>query len=369
MSIFAFCILPFPVLRYCQLMPAHLQNLTYFVIIIKIRLGLWATNGGNMTFQQLSFIVEVANCVSISKAAEKLYTHQSNISTAIKQLEEEFGVQLFVRTKKGVSLTKEGEEFLVYAKEILHQKSFLENLYTTRNMNLENRLSISSMRAFFLLESTRRILKNLPKEMMDGSYIRLSKHSFMRILDDVANNLTDIGIVFIQAPKKNQIKKLTSLKGLNYFELGSSQLHVVVRNNHPVLENPSLENLSNYPYIISEEEEQYDRFFDEPFDALTEFFKKRPFQTISTNDSFVCESIVSESDAFHISTMPHQRAKRQRCTSIELPGEDAQLIFYYVTRKHYAPSPLAEHFITELKKIFMDTAFTSPDCLLETRSR
>lgn len=319
-----------------------------------------------MTFQQLSFIIEVANCVSISKAAENLYTHQSNVSMAIKQLEEEFGIHLFTRTKKGVSITKEGEEFLVYAKEILRQKSFLENLYTTRNTNLENRLSISAMRAFFLLEATRRILKSFPKEMMDNAYIRLSKHSFMRILNDVASNLTDIGIVFIQAPKKNQIKKLSSLKGLNYFELGSSQLHIVVRNNHPILENPSLENLSNYPYILSEEEEQYDRFFDEPFDALTEFFKKRPFQIISTNDSFVCESIVSESNAFHISAMPHQRAKRQHCTSIELPGEDAKLIFYYVTRKHYTPSPLAEHFITELKQIFVDSTFASLDCSLET---
>ena len=44
-----------------------------------------------MTFQQLSFVVEVANCESINKAAERLYTSQSNVSNSIKALEEELG--------------------------------------------------------------------------------------------------------------------------------------------------------------------------------------------------------------------------------------------------------------------------------------
>lgn len=69
-----------------------------------------------MTFQQLSFVVEVANCESINKAAERLYTSQSNVSNSIKALEEELGIQIFLRTKKGVSVTEEGREFLSYAK-------------------------------------------------------------------------------------------------------------------------------------------------------------------------------------------------------------------------------------------------------------
>ena len=51
----------------------------------------------HMTFQQLSFAVEVAKCASINKAAERLYTHQSNVSSTIKQLEDELGIQIFQR--------------------------------------------------------------------------------------------------------------------------------------------------------------------------------------------------------------------------------------------------------------------------------
>lgn len=81
-----------------------------------------------MTFQQLSFVVEVANCESINKAAERLYTSQSNVSNSIKALEEELGIQIFLRTKKGVSVTEEGREFLSYANEIIDKKIFVEDL-------------------------------------------------------------------------------------------------------------------------------------------------------------------------------------------------------------------------------------------------
>ena len=90
-----------------------------------------------MTFQQLSFVVEVANCESINKAAERLYTSQSNVSNSIKALEEELGIQIFLRTKKGVSVTEEGREFLSYANEIIDKKIFVEVLQTKVNRKNE----------------------------------------------------------------------------------------------------------------------------------------------------------------------------------------------------------------------------------------
>lgn len=100
-----------------------------------------------MTFQQLSFVVEVANCESINKAAERLYTSQSNVSNSIKALEEELGIQIFLRTKKGVSVTEEGREFLSYANEIIDKKIFVEDLYAKSHFRKQY-FSVSSMRSF-----------------------------------------------------------------------------------------------------------------------------------------------------------------------------------------------------------------------------
>lgn len=52
---------------------------------------------------------ETAKCRSFSTAAEQLYVSQSAISQCIQQLEKDLGVQLFTRTRKGVSLTSEGK--------------------------------------------------------------------------------------------------------------------------------------------------------------------------------------------------------------------------------------------------------------------
>ena len=49
-----------------------------------------------MTFQQLSFVVEVARCESINKAAERLYTSQSNVSNSIKALEDSGKIQVIL---------------------------------------------------------------------------------------------------------------------------------------------------------------------------------------------------------------------------------------------------------------------------------
>ena len=102
-----------------------------------------------MTFQQLSFAVEVAKCASINKAAERLYTHQSNVSSTIKQLEDELGIQIFQRTQKGVSVTEEGREFLSYADEIVNKLAFVENLYAKSHFRKQY-FSVSSMRSYFL---------------------------------------------------------------------------------------------------------------------------------------------------------------------------------------------------------------------------
>ena len=82
-----------------------------------------------MTFQQLTYVVEISKCGSINKAAHKLFLSQSGISTAVRELEEELGIKFFVRSNRGVEFTPEGKEFLGYAVSLLEQKRGIESLY------------------------------------------------------------------------------------------------------------------------------------------------------------------------------------------------------------------------------------------------
>jgi len=68
-----------------------------------------------VNFAQLEYFLAVARSKNFSRAAEDSYVSQSCLSKQIKALEEELGVELFVRSSAGVSLTPAGEMFLTFA--------------------------------------------------------------------------------------------------------------------------------------------------------------------------------------------------------------------------------------------------------------
>lgn len=72
-----------------------------------------------MKIVQLEYFCMVSQYHSITQAAQKLYVTQPAISNAIKELEKEFSVNLFVRSKNHLTLTTEGELFYQKARELL----------------------------------------------------------------------------------------------------------------------------------------------------------------------------------------------------------------------------------------------------------
>ena len=82
-----------------------------------------------MTLQQLRYIVEVAKSGTFMEAAKNLFLSQPSLTKSIKELEKEMGILIFDRTNKGVSVTKEGEIFLSYARQVLEQAALLEEKY------------------------------------------------------------------------------------------------------------------------------------------------------------------------------------------------------------------------------------------------
>lgn len=81
------------------------------------------------TFRQLEYFVATGECGSIRLASERIHVSQPSISTAISQLEKEFGLMLFVRQHaQGLSLTSAGHRFLREAKIILSQADALYDL-------------------------------------------------------------------------------------------------------------------------------------------------------------------------------------------------------------------------------------------------
>lgn len=76
-----------------------------------------------MELRHLRYFVAVAEALNLTRAAEKLFIAQPPLTRAIKQLEEEVGVELFIRKPRGLQLTTGGEYFLEQARQILNKVS------------------------------------------------------------------------------------------------------------------------------------------------------------------------------------------------------------------------------------------------------
>ena len=308
-----------------------------------------------MTFQQLSFAVEVAKCASFNKAAEQLYTHQSNVSNIIKQLEDELGILIFQRTQKGVSVTDEGREFLSYAEEIINKKQFVEDLYAKSHFRKQY-FTVSSMRSYFLSVPISQMQSQLENEQGSPTYVRLKKRSFLDVLDDVQYNRSELGVVFLTSSSEKRLQRLSSVKGLEYHALGETRISIVLREDHPILEKYPIdkvpEHITEYPYVIAENRENFGRFYDDNSEAISQLFACPPQRIISINDSAASQDIVAATDSFFISSSPWRHPQHYRFTSIPLDGKDSTLKHYYITKKGQELSPLANRYIEELKKMF-----------------
>lgn len=84
----------------------------------------------NIDFELYRIFYVVANNGNITKASEELNISQPAISKSIKNLEEQLGGALFVRTKRGVILTNEGKEFYNYIKHAIEYINNAENKFT-----------------------------------------------------------------------------------------------------------------------------------------------------------------------------------------------------------------------------------------------
>lgn len=82
-----------------------------------------------MKLKQLEYFLKIVETASITQAASELYISQPSLSHAMKELEKEMNITLLHRSSKGVTLTNQGEEFLLYARQISEQINLMNRRY------------------------------------------------------------------------------------------------------------------------------------------------------------------------------------------------------------------------------------------------
>ena len=120
--------------------------------------------------------LKVCETGSFSKAAEALNYTQSGISQMMAGLEEELGITLFARGKKGVILTDNGTQLIPYIQEMVNQKDKLRQAAFDINNKVAGKLrigSFSSVTALRMPDVIRFFKEHYPEvevEILDGNY-------------------------------------------------------------------------------------------------------------------------------------------------------------------------------------------------------
>ena len=82
-----------------------------------------------MTLQQLHYVITITEMGSFNKASEVLYIAQPSLTGSVQELEKELGIIIFNRTRKGVSLTNDGVEFINHARQLYQQYEIILDKY------------------------------------------------------------------------------------------------------------------------------------------------------------------------------------------------------------------------------------------------
>lgn len=209
-----------------------------------------------MNILHMKYAVEVARVGSLNKAAETLLIAAPNVSRSIKELEADIGISIFERTKKGMELTPEGEEFINYAKGILNQIDEVENFYKKGSAK-KQKFSISVPRACYISEAFSQFSKSLSKEAAEIFY---KETNSQRTIRNILENDYKLGIIRYAENYDKYFKAMLEEKGFCYEMVTEFTYSLIMSADNPLSQKETItfDDLSDFieiahadPYVPS----------------------------------------------------------------------------------------------------------------------
>ncbi|MDL4840227.1 LysR family transcriptional regulator [Aquibacillus rhizosphaerae] len=296
-----------------------------------------------MTLQQLKYVIEVARSRSISKAAQNLFISQPSLSNALKELEQEMGITIFMRTNKGIMITPEGSEFLGYARQVAEQTELLENRYSS-TQSPQHHFSVSAQHYAFAVSAFVRLLKDYNREEYEFA---LRETKTYEIIDDVKNLRSEIGILYVNEFNNKVIHKFLREGNLMFHELFEARPHVFISSKNPLVkqEYVTLSDLHPYPYLSFEQGDYNSFYFSEEILSTI----SRP-KNIRVSDRATLFNLLIGLNGYTISTgVISYELNDDDIVAVPLKV-DERITVGYITHKNVTNSPLANIYIQYLKE-------------------
>jgi len=241
------------------------------------------------TLRQLEYLVAVGECGSIALASDRVNVSSPSISAAISQLEQEFGLPLFVRKHAhGLSLTQGGKQFVEQARVVLAQAARLNDLANGITGKVRGPLNVGCLLTFAQV-----VLPQLRRSFVD-EYPEVDFHQFERNQSEIFEGLRgatlDVALSY----------DLNIPPDLEFVALASLPPYAVLPEGHPLAHLAAISpaDLADEPLIL----------LDLPLSAeyFLSFFSEigmRPRIAERTRDMAVMQSLVGQGFGYSIANI------------------------------------------------------------------
>lgn len=301
-----------------------------------------------MTLTQLNYLITIAETHSLNKAAEQLYVSQPSLTSAMKELEKELGITLFYRSGRGVTLTGDGTEFLLYARQIYGQYENVLEKYG-KNGSHKKKFGVSTQHYSFAVKA----FVDMAREFDMSRYefaIRETKTA--EVIRDVSTMKSEIGILYLCDFNRRAMEKLLKAAGLEFHHLVDCQAYVYLWRGHPLAGEHSIgfEQLKDYPCLSFEQGDNSSFYLAEEILSTNEYprvIRANDRATmlnlmIGLNGYTLCSGIICEElNGNDYLAVPFRDDEQNPNSMMEIG---------YVTRKNTFLSGMGERYIRAVKE-------------------
>lgn len=303
-----------------------------------------------MTLQQLKYILTIVGSGSISEAAKKLFISQPSLSSAVKELEQEIGIEIFVRTSKGIVLSGDGVEFLSYARQVVEQAELLEQKYLNKEP-AKKLVSISTQHYAFAVQAFVSLLKDLNANEYECTLRETRTHE---IIEDVRNMRSEIGVLYLNDFNRKVIEKILKENDLQFHPLFVAEPHVFISSAHPLAKKKliEIEDLDEYACLAFEQGEFNSFYYSEEI-LSTRALKKK----ILVSDRATLFNLAIGLNGYTISSgVLNEDLNGEQIISRRL-RTDEHMQIGYITNRKASLSHLAEAYVGKLKGVIADFGY------------
>lgn len=190
-----------------------------------------------LSLWELKYIVEVAKTGSISKASQNLFLSQPHLSNTIKTVEKDLGINLFLRSSKGMELTEEGKQFVRQSQSILSQVATLESTFYMKPEETL-RVSISVTRSY---QVNRRVIDFINRHADKKLFVlHVKETNPFQVLEDVRLREAEFGALHCFDAQIEYFINNFRTYGINYQKHYEREFLLAMSQDNPLAFEPHI---------------------------------------------------------------------------------------------------------------------------------